>query len=129
MTVKKYGETLPAQCPPSHAIDAALSPVFRLVPDIDFDDDAFASFKAKGDIKPEKLKASDCDWASCSLRTSAEALLKLAGLRRRNPYIVTLTIPTGVGKHTKSDTHVNFWRYAGVSLTNSVTHIEPHGRT
>jgi len=90
-------------------------------------DAAFDSFAATGQPKPPNYEVSDCDWASCSLRTTAEALLKLKGLRKRNPVIATLTIPAGSGKHTTANTHINFWRYAGFSLTTAVTATVPHG--
>lgn len=127
LAANAFGETLPTQCPPPAASEAELVDVFRLVPSPNADDAAFASFAANGQPKPPNMEVSDCDWASCSLRTTAEALLKLKGLRKRNPFLVTLSIPAGSGKHTKAHTHINFWRYASFSLTTAVTATVPHG--
>lgn len=127
MATNAYGELLPPQCPPATAGENALVEVYRLVPTEQPDTAAFASFAANGDKKPDTYEVSDCDWASCSLRTTAAALLKLTGLRKRNPFIVTLTIPEGSGKHTTSGTHINFWRYSHFNLVSAVTNVRAHG--
>ena len=128
--LEEFGETLPVgedRCPPVDASTDALEAVYRLISVEEPDETAFASFAALGEERPESLPASDCDWASCSLRTSLDALLKMKGLRRRNPYVATLSIPADSGRHTTGGTHVNFWRFAGFDIASAVVKIEKHG--
>lgn len=127
---EEYGEQLPGretECPPANASAGALGPVYRLVPVENLTDVHFASLAALGEERPETMDVTDCDWASCSLRTSIEALLKMKGLRRRNPYLATLSIPANCGRHTIGGTHVNFWRFAGFSIAGAVTSNKLHG--
>jgi hypothetical protein len=125
-----FAEQLPGpkgECPPKGASAAALEAVYRLVPVAHLTDAHFASFAALGDERPETMNVTDCEWASCSLRTSLDALLKMKGLRRRNPYIATLSIPANSGRHTTGGTHVNFWRFAGFSIVSAVVSNKLHG--
>lgn len=129
---EKFAEELPVganACPPPDAITDALKSVWRLLPTDQPTEHHFASLAALGEDKPTEYEVSDCDFASCSLRTSRAALLKLRGLRRRNPYIAELSIPAGNGRHKSGGTHVNFWKFAGYQIVSAIVLLEPHGLT
>lgn len=124
-----FYEDLPSganQCPPAEALNTALDKVWRLIPTLEPDEDTFLSLYALGETKPDEYDVSDCDFASCSLRNNRDALLRLKGLRRRNPYIAELTIPAGSGRHTTGGTHVNFWKYASFKIVGAIVSLEPH---
>lgn len=126
---EKFGEDLPGQadqCPPAEASNSALEAVFRLIPIDAPTDETFKSFAALGEERPGSVNATDCEWASCSLRTDIEMLLKMKGLRRRNPFVATLSIPAGSGRHTIGGTHVNFWRHHDFSIAGAVVKVHAH---
>lgn len=125
---EKYGEDLPPQCPPAGAQTTALDNVYRLVPCENPVAEHFLSFRAMGTDKPDHLVISDCDWASCSLRDSVEELLKLKGLRRRNPFVATLGIPANSGRHLTHKSHVHFWRFHNFEIASHVTACVAHNR-
>lgn len=124
-----FGEPLPAQCPPAIAADTALDAVYRLVPEQLPDSDCFKSHQAKGTAKPATFNGTDCEWASCSLNTSVENLLKISGLRRRNKFVATLAIPKGSGRHLVGGTHVHFWRFSGFDIATAVKTVVKHNRS
>ena len=128
---EKFGENLPGvpdQCPPADASNSALETVFRLVPIDAPTEETFMSLAALGEVRPATINATECEWASCSLRTDLAMLLKMKGLRRRNPYVATLSIPEGSGRHTVGQsTHVNFWRYHDFSIAGAVVTVHAHG--
>jgi hypothetical protein len=124
-----FGEPLPPQCPPDDASDEALDPVYRLVPVQSPDPSCFASHNAKGIVKPATTKATDCQWASCSLSKSVDALLKIRGLRKRNPFVAQLAIPNGSGRWVVNDVsgHIDFWRSSQFDVSAAVTSVWAHG--
>jgi hypothetical protein len=125
---ENYGEKLPDQCPPDHALDEALTDVYRLVRTDKPDQSCFASRFALGEIKPEEYKATDCEWASCSLFASVDAMLKIKGLRRRNKFVAKLQIPENSGRHVvDKKTHIHFWRFSAFDLSNAVESVWEHG--
>jgi hypothetical protein len=126
-----YGEELPDQCPPEDALDDPLPEVYRLVATASPVANDFASKASLGLEKPVSTKATDCEWASCSLSLSADELLKIKGLRRRLRYVAKLSIPAGAGKHrTKGKSlHVDFWRYSSFELATAVQTVKEHGLT
>jgi hypothetical protein len=75
------------------------------------------------------VTATDCQWASCSLSFSVEALLKIKGLRRRNRYVAALSIPLGAGLSLVSKQHVDFWRFENFDISTAVKAVEGHGLT
>lgn len=130
---EKFGDKLPAQCPPTNALDAELNDVYRLVPKAELDESSFASHFALGREKPESFKGTDCEWASCSLFGSLEAMLKIKGLRKRNKYVAKLKIPAKSGRYVASFvadkmTHVHFWRFQSFSLSTAVESVSEHGQ-
>jgi|SRR3954468_8581157 len=128
LSVAQYAENLPAGCPPSNALEDALSPVFRLIPSATPEEAFFASKAALNAAQPPTYKGTDCEWASCSLFTSFEALLKIRGLRRRNKYIAQLSLPEGVGRHLTEGSHVHFWSYQGFQISSAVDAVWEHGQ-
>jgi hypothetical protein len=124
-----YGEALPSQCPPDDATDEALDPVYRLVPQQQPDLSCFASHNALGKAKPPTVKASDCQWASCSLNRTVDALLKIKGLRKRNRFVAQLSIPNGSGLCLEDDKsgHVDFWRFDHFDVSKAVQDVWEHG--
>lgn len=126
---KSYGEKLPKQCPPEDAENAGLTEVFRLVPVEKPDASCFASHSALGTIKPDAYNVSDCEWASCSLFGSLEAMLKIKGLRKRNKFVAKLVIPEDSGLHvTDKKKHIHFWRFSAFDLSSAVDSVWEHGR-
>jgi len=126
--IVNYGETLPSQCPTDDAKDEALDPVYRLVPTEAPSAPCFASHNALGKVKPATIKSTDCQWASCSLHKSVDALLKIKGLRKRNPFVAQLVVPGGSGVCVVNDNgHVDFWRYEHFDLSTAVQATWPHG--
>jgi hypothetical protein len=88
----------------------------------------FASYFALGIDKPETYKATDCEWASCSLYSSLEALLKMKGLRKRNKFVAKLQIPQNSGRHViDKKAHIHFWRFSTFDLANAVESVWEHG--
>lgn len=128
MAGEKYGEKLPVQCPPDDALNDALAAVYRLVPTGAPDQATFASKFALGEIKPPTYNATDCEWASCSLFASLEAMLKIKGLRKRNKFVAQLKIPANSGHHvTDKKKHIHFWRFNTFDLSNAVEKVWEHG--
>lgn len=126
-----YGEALPSQCPPDDASDEALDPVYRLVPDEKPEASWFASHMAQGKVKPATVKATDCQWASCSLNRTVDALLKIPALRRRYRFVAQLSIPSGSGawvENVKSG-HIDFWRFEHFDLSTAIKAVSEHGRS
>lgn len=125
-----YGEMLPEQCPPEGFSDEALDPVFRLVPDATPDAAAFASHNAQGKTKPATFKVTDCQWASCSLNRSVDALLKIPSVRRRYRFVAQLSIPSGSGAWVENDKsgHIDFWRFDHFDPSTAVQAVMEHGR-
>lgn len=119
-----FHEHLPEQCPPDCSVDGEISTVYRLVSANPPTEQCFESHAAQGKVKPPEAKVTDCSWASCSLFTSVEALKKLKGLKRRNPYMATLVIPQGAGRHHQKGQHVDFWRYSGFDILGAVVAVE-----
>lgn len=128
MAVVKYGENLPDACPPNDASEDALGPVLRLVPVSNPDEACFASKRALDIPPPPNFPGSPCEWASCSLNTSVDALLKIRGLVKRNPFIAKLEIPASKGKHNQGKFHINFWRYADFSIPSAVVETWEHNK-
>lgn len=129
---ERFGEELPGepdQCPPEDASKSSLKEVFRLVPVGTPSDREFMSHAALGKVRPPTINSTDCEWASCSLRTDVNMLLKMSGLRRRNPFVATLSIPSDSGRHTTDGTHVNFWRHQDFSISSAVVDVYPHLRS
>jgi hypothetical protein len=124
-----FGENLPHQCPPELASDLELTNVFRLVGSSEPDDSCFKSKQALGISKPTSYNSSDCEWASCSLSSSIEALLKIRGLRKRLKYVAKLDIPAKSGRHLKENTHIHFWRFASFNVANAVKEVSEHGQS
>jgi hypothetical protein len=126
-----YGEALPSQCPPEHATDQALDPVYRLVPDATPGASCFASHNAQGRVKPAAVKSTDCQWASCSLNRKVDALLKIKGLRKRNRFVAKLAIPAGSGLSVedRKSGHIDFWRYEHFDVSTAVNDVWEHGLT
>ncbi|MGA1849757.1 hypothetical protein [Sphingobium yanoikuyae] len=129
MADEKFGEDLPDMCPPSGCDDSALEEVYRLVPEIKPAEQHFASYYALGKVKPPTLKATDCEWASCSLGSSVEALLKIPSIRKRYKYVAQLSIPAKKGRHRTDSSHIHFWRFHGFDITTSIVSVAPHGRS
>ena len=120
-----YAEGLPHQCPPEDAVDGPLEAVYRLVANQTPTPQDFASKAALGDTCP--LDTDECNWSSCSLSKRAKSLLKYKRLKVEKPFIVTLVIPIGVGRHKLGDSkrgHLDFWRYSGHCLTTFVQKVE-----
>lgn len=92
------------------------------------DSSSFDSKLSLGDPKPPHFKVSDCEWASCSLSLSVEALLKIAGLRKRNKYVADLSVPADKGRHLTEGTHIHFWRFSGFDLASAINTVVEHGR-
>jgi len=123
-----FGEQLPDQCPPDGIGDEALGPVFRLVPTSDPDETCFSSKLALAETPPPGYKGTACEWASCSLNRSVDALLKIRGLVMRNPFVARLEIPAAKGKHDAGKAHINFWKYKGFDLSSAVVETWEHGK-
>jgi len=87
----------------------------------------FASKAALHEVRPTTYKCTDCEWASCSLNFSVEALLKIRGLRKRNKFVAKLDIPEKSGRHIGED-HVHFWKYQGFEISSAVTDVWEHGQ-
>jgi hypothetical protein len=126
---QSFGEELPAQCPPDSANDMALPEAYRLVNCEHPSDAHFASHLALGKPKPEAYKVSDCEWASCSLSLSVDALLKIKGLRKRLKYVAKLEIPEQSGRHLAESSHIHFWRFSSFSLAGAVQNVWEHGQS
>lgn len=127
---ESYGEDLPEQCPPDEAQTHALTDVYRLVPVEDPDQACFASYFALGIEKPDHYNATDCEWASCSLFSSVDAMLKIKGLRKRNKFVAKLQIPQDSGRHvTGKNKHIHFWRFSTFDLSAAVESVSEHGRS
>ena len=121
-----FAENLPAQCPPAGAEEGALSNVYRLVSSANPDLSCFASHKALGKSQPKEYRGSECEWASCSLFSSPDKLLKIPGLRKRYQYVVRLDIPAKSGQHLAHKAHIHFWRYSGFDFISAITEVEEH---
>lgn len=126
---ESFAEALPDQCPPETAEDLALANVYRLVADPAPDEDSFKSKLALGISKPDSYKATDCEWASCSLSSSVEALLKIKGLRKRLKYVAKLQIPQSSGRHLAEKAHIHFWRFSGFNIADAIESVQEHGRS
>lgn len=128
MAGESYGEVLPEQCPPENAQSSALTDVYRLIPIEKPDEACFASKFALGIAKPDAYKATDCEWSSCSLNSSVDALLKIKGLRKRNKFVAKLQIPANSGRHmVERKTHIHFWRFNAFDLSSAVESVWEHG--
>lgn len=125
MTHPTYAEELPNKCPPEDASTAAIKRVFRLCKNEQVSEADFRSLAQIGRKKPDQHKASDCEWASCSMFATAEAALAIKGLKRRHPWITQLSIPENAGKHKLRGEHVDFWRFADFDVLDAV---EKHWR-
>lgn len=121
-----FAENLPESCPPQDASSAAITTVYRLVKVADPDESAFASLAALGKVKPPEHKATDCEWASCSMFVSEEAALAIKGLRKRHPYVVRLSLPENAGRHQLRGEHVDFWRFASFPIAASIVDVWKH---
>lgn len=117
-----FGEDLPEQCPPTEAVDDVLQQVFRLVEHNPPTEDCFKSHAAKGRPLPS-TGVSPCAWASCSLFKESGALTRLSRLKKKFPYLASLTIPAESGRHTSNGVHVDFWRYATFNISSAVTSV------
>jgi hypothetical protein len=117
-----FAENLPDQCPPSTAVDAAWTNVFRLTDDQPVTEESFASHAALGKGIPKSL-ANLCAWSSCSLTTEPATLKKLKKLRHK--FAVKLDIPAGAGRTLKKGIHIDFWRYANFDVLSAVVAVEP----
>lgn len=124
----EYGESLPDQCPPNGADEGEVGVVFRLVPSQDPDEACFLSKLALSEVPPPTYKGTECEWASCSLNRSIDALLKIRGLVKRNPYVAKLEIPASKGRHDAGKHHVNFWKYQGFAISSAVVQTWGHGK-
>ena len=132
MAGEKFGEKLPAECPPADALDEALATVYRLVPKAEPDESCFSSHFALGKVKSEAYKATDCEWASCSLFGSLEVMLKIKGLRKRNKFVAKLSVPEKSGRYiaayvAEEMSHIHFWRFNSFNLSNAVESVSEHG--
>ena len=132
MAGEEFGEDLPAECPPADALVEALATVYRLVPKAEPDDTCFASHFALGKDKPDTYTGTDCEWASCSLFGSLDAMLKIKGLRKRNKYVAELKIPEQSGRYVAAYVademrHIHFWRFNSFELSNAVVSVTEHG--
>lgn len=112
------------ECPPNEASDEAIGPVFRFVKESPPSADCFASKAAMNEEPAIGFTGTACAWASCSMFTDPSAMRKLRGLKKRYPFIATLNIPAGSGRHAGSGKHLDFWRYATCDLTTHVAHVE-----
>jgi hypothetical protein len=124
-----FGEALPDQCPPETAEDLALADVYRLVASPEPDEECFKSKLALGIPKPDSYTGTDCEWASCSLSSSVDALLKIKGLRKRLKYVAKLQIPESAGRHLSEKAHIHFWRFSAFDITSAIESVEEHGRS
>jgi hypothetical protein len=125
-----YGEPLPDECPPDNANEGELVGVFRFVPVDQPEEECFASHYALGKLKPSKLDVTECEWASCSLFSSIEAMLKMRGLRKRNPFVAKLEIPAGSGRFIlEKNSHIHFWRYGAFNMKSAVVDVFRHDRS
>jgi hypothetical protein len=129
LVVESFGEKLPDQCPPKTANDLALPEAYRLVDCAQPSDLSFASHLALGKPKPDAYKGTDCEWASCSLSSSVDSLLKIKGLRKRLKYVAKLEIPERSGRHLAESSHIHFWRFSSFSLAGAVQKVWGHGKS
>lgn len=120
MSIATYAETLPAECPPEDASTDALEKVYRLGKNKNPTEADFHSHAQLGTPKPPHYKATDCQWASCSMFVTEEAALAIKGLARRNPWVIELSIPADAGKHKFRGEHVDFWRFADFDVVSAV---------
>lgn len=125
MSTMAYAEELPNECPPEDASTRRLERVYRLSKSEELTESDFYSLAQLGRAKPNEHRASDCEWASCSMFTTSEAALAIKGLRRRHPWVTELSIPENAGKHRLRGEHVDFWRFADFDIVGAV---ESHWR-
>ncbi|MCG5247317.1 hypothetical protein [Methylorubrum extorquens] len=110
----EYLEELPQDCPLNQADDKQIDVAYRVVSSINPTIDDFRSNAALNKVKPPTVDS--CQWASCSLFTSKDKVLNIAGklpkTRIANPHISMCTIKSGVGKSYIKGKHVDFWPFS-----------------
>jgi hypothetical protein len=107
-----FREALPANCPPGDAHDGPCEIAYRLVLTDPPDADAFASAAAKLEPIPEGV--SPCRWASCSLFSDLETVIKKRNTfkkLRKYMFAAQVNIPGASGKMVQDSKHIDFWMY------------------
>ena len=116
----RYVDSLPPMCPPSDAVDQALT-LYRLVPHNPAIPANFASYLGGGVECPSHI--DPCRWASCSLVVDPAKQKRLPKFKNYK-WAAHLSIPRGSGKAKKtSGNHYDFWCYSSFNMISSVVEI------
>jgi hypothetical protein len=109
-----YRENLPAKnCPPAESHEGECGEAWRLLPAKKPTAADFASNAAKGEPLP-RPDADPCRWASCSLFTNMDALIRSRNTfkkLRKMAFAAQVKIVTGSGRLLVENDHIDFWMF------------------
>lgn len=121
-------EKLPVNCPPSGAADIALEGVYRIISCADPTMDDFKSHAALN--FPIRPGVDPCEWSSCSLFTSRDKAIDIAGklskFRFSDAHLALVNISPGDGRSLVNErtAHVHFWASKKFSLGAAIVDVE-----
>lgn len=108
-----FRESLPADCPPTHAHEDECARAFRFVLAKSPVVGDFASHAAKQMPLPEGIDVCPCRWASCSLYSDLATVHKKRKIKslKKYPFIAELKIAAKSGRLVENSGHIDFWMY------------------
>ena len=110
-----FCEPLPKQCPPPDAQEGDLETLYRLVENDPVQEEDFWSHEKLGKSRPKDV--DECRWASCSLLSEKKARSIQKNKRHKHKKMLAVNVRQTHGRWTRTDEHVDFWRYQSVPYT------------